>query len=118
MAVISFKCPNCDGELIFDPATQKYKCEYCISKFTQAELEKVAKEQGIEIQNTAGQKEAASAKESTLEQNTSAKNSKETLYPSSFFPMITGILPRRSRAAMRFPLSFRIRIETEPSITS
>ena len=29
MAVISFKCPNCDGELIFDPSTQKYKCEYC-----------------------------------------------------------------------------------------
>ena len=25
MAVISFKCPNCDGELIFDPETQKYK---------------------------------------------------------------------------------------------
>ncbi len=23
MAVISFKCPNCDGELIFDPSTQK-----------------------------------------------------------------------------------------------
>ncbi len=31
MAVISFKCPNCDGELIFDPSTQKYKCEYCNS---------------------------------------------------------------------------------------
>ena len=39
MAVISFKCPNCDGELIFDPKTQKYKCEYCGSKFTQAELD-------------------------------------------------------------------------------
>ena len=39
MAVISFKCPNCDGELIFDPETQKYKCEYCGSKFTQAELD-------------------------------------------------------------------------------
>ena len=37
MAVISFKCPNCDGELIFDPETQKYKCEYCGSKFTHAE---------------------------------------------------------------------------------
>ena len=33
MAVISFKCPNCDGELIFDPSTQKYKCEYCFSLF-------------------------------------------------------------------------------------
>lgn len=39
MAVISFKCPNCDGELIFDPATQKYKCEYCDSLFSQEELD-------------------------------------------------------------------------------
>lgn len=39
MAVISFKCPNCDGELIFDPATQKYKCEYCNSLFSQEELD-------------------------------------------------------------------------------
>lgn len=43
MAVISFKCPNCDGELIFDPETQKYKCEYCGSKFTQAELSAVVR---------------------------------------------------------------------------
>lgn len=39
MAVISFKCPNCDGELIFDPESQNYKCEYCGSKFTQEELD-------------------------------------------------------------------------------
>lgn len=39
MAVVSFKCPNCDGELIFDPATQNYKCEYCNSLFTQEELD-------------------------------------------------------------------------------
>lgn len=39
MAAISFKCPNCDGELIFDPATQKYKCEYCNSLFSQEELD-------------------------------------------------------------------------------
>lgn len=39
MAVISFKCPNCDGELIFDPSTQKYKCEYCNSLFSQEELD-------------------------------------------------------------------------------
>lgn len=39
MSVISFKCPNCDGELIFDPASGAYKCEYCGSKFTQEELD-------------------------------------------------------------------------------
>lgn len=39
MAVISFKCPNCDGELVFDPSTQKYKCPYCTSLFSQEELD-------------------------------------------------------------------------------
>jgi len=48
MAVISFKCPNCDGELIFDPATQKYKCEYCVSTFTQEELDEMTPEESTE----------------------------------------------------------------------
>lgn len=41
MAVVSYKCPNCDGELVFDPASQNYKCEYCISSFSLTELEKM-----------------------------------------------------------------------------
>lgn len=41
MAVISFKCPNCDGELIFEPSTQKYKCPYCMSLFSQEELDEM-----------------------------------------------------------------------------
>lgn len=40
MAVISYKCPNCGGDLRFDPAAQNYKCEYCASQFSQEELEK------------------------------------------------------------------------------
>ena len=48
MAVISFKCPNCDGELIFDPATGQYKCEYCISSFTQEELDSLKPEESTE----------------------------------------------------------------------
>ncbi len=40
MAAISFKCPNCGGDLRFDPATQKYKCAYCFSDFSQEELER------------------------------------------------------------------------------
>ncbi len=41
MATITFKCPNCGGGLQFDPASQKYKCEYCLSAFTQEELERL-----------------------------------------------------------------------------
>ncbi|WP_394916544.1 TFIIB-type zinc ribbon-containing protein [uncultured Robinsoniella sp.] len=38
MAVVSYKCPNCGGDLRFDPKTQKYKCEYCLSEFTEEVL--------------------------------------------------------------------------------
>lgn len=29
--------PNCGGDLQFDPALQKFRCEYCSSEFTQEE---------------------------------------------------------------------------------
>lgn len=41
MAVTILKCPNCGGELVFDPGQQKQKCEYCGSQFGQQELEKL-----------------------------------------------------------------------------
>lgn len=41
MATISYKCPACGGGLQFDPDSQKFKCEYCLSKFTEVELEAV-----------------------------------------------------------------------------
>lgn len=34
----TYKCPNCDGELLFDPATQRFLCEYCKSSFTEQDL--------------------------------------------------------------------------------
>lgn len=73
MAVISFKCPNCDGELIFDPATQKYKCEYCISIFTQEELDNMQREESTE-----GEVGASSAYEETeQERDTESANVNE-----------------------------------------
>lgn len=41
MAVISYKCPNCGGELSFDPESQKLKCEYCVSLFSKEEVEEL-----------------------------------------------------------------------------
>ena len=38
MSAITYKCPNCDGGLVFDPQSGTYACEYCLSKFTQEEL--------------------------------------------------------------------------------
>jgi len=40
MATATYKCPNCGGGLKFEPAIQKLKCEFCLSEFTSAEVEK------------------------------------------------------------------------------
>ena len=42
MAAITWKCPNCGGELVFDPAGQNYTCPFCNSAFTQKELDAMA----------------------------------------------------------------------------
>lgn len=72
MAVISLKCPNCDGELIFDPSTKKYKCEYCTSLFTQEELDAMnqmgtEEEQAEKTPAKGQQKETAEQEESVQE---------------------------------------------------
>ena len=41
MDVVQLKCPNCGGSIEFDPKTQKYLCEYCMSDFTQEEIEQI-----------------------------------------------------------------------------
>lgn len=51
MAIISYKCPNCDGELVFDPASAKYKCVYCASLFSQQELEAMKPAEATEREN-------------------------------------------------------------------
>ncbi len=65
MAVISYKCPNCDGELIFDPATQKYKCEYCTSLFSQEELDAMQPAKSSEVRA----EETAFSRQDTKEEN-------------------------------------------------
>jgi len=41
MPVLTYKCKNCSGELLFNPETQKFVCEYCNGSFTQSDLEKL-----------------------------------------------------------------------------
>lgn len=39
MSVLTYKCPHCGGDLQFDPESQNAKCEFCLSEFTESELE-------------------------------------------------------------------------------
>lgn len=48
MAAITYKCPNCGGGLIFEPETQRYRCEYCLSRFARAELGDSVSEEAVQ----------------------------------------------------------------------
>ncbi len=39
MAAMIFKCPNCGGDLRFAPEKQRFQCEYCLSEFSQEQME-------------------------------------------------------------------------------
>lgn len=54
MNTITYKCPNCDGGLVFEPKTQKFKCGYCLSEFTQEELAGLADMEEAENAEPAG----------------------------------------------------------------
>ena len=41
-----YKCPCCDGEIIFDSATQKMKCPYCENTFDAETLREYDEETG------------------------------------------------------------------------
>ncbi len=52
MPTFTYKCPNCDGGLIFDPETQRFECEYCNSLFTREQLESQPGDQNVGEEDT------------------------------------------------------------------
>ena len=42
--ITNYQCPSCGGPLHFDSATQKLKCDYCGSEFTNEEIEELYRE--------------------------------------------------------------------------
>lgn len=44
MATITYKCPNCGGDLRFHPQTQKFRCEYCLSEFDEEQMEELSRQ--------------------------------------------------------------------------
>lgn len=41
MDLVQYQCPNCGGSLEFDPQSQQFGCEWCMSKFTEEEIKSV-----------------------------------------------------------------------------
>lgn len=41
MAIRSYKCPSCGAGIEFKPALQKFKCDFCLSEYTEEEIAKI-----------------------------------------------------------------------------
>ena len=79
MSVVSYKCPNCDGELVFNPRTQKYRCEYCASAFSQEELNQMQPE-GAHQPRPESPSQTQQEPESQEQENTSSMEPEGNVY--------------------------------------
>jgi len=84
MDVIQYKCPNCGGDLKFDPASGKYSCEYCLSKFSQDELDK---QTNAKMKQTGGNAESAST--TNKASDSSIEDAKVYICPSCGATIVT-----------------------------
>lgn len=75
--ILTYKCPNCGGGLQFDPNTQKYKCEFCFSIFTQEELEELYPEDTKKQEET-GEQEGTKGPGDGEEQKDARKQKEDT----------------------------------------
>lgn len=74
MAVISFKCPNCDGELIFEPRKHRViNASTVDSKFTQAELDALQPAESEETDAGAADGSDEAEQETTEQQSPDTK---------------------------------------------
>lgn len=48
MTIKSYKCHNCGAGLSFKPELQKFKCDYCLSEYTEKEIKDLYKEKNKE----------------------------------------------------------------------
>lgn len=46
MGAITYKCPACGGELVFDPKSGQYRCPYCGSLYTQQQMDEMNPSEG------------------------------------------------------------------------
>ena len=67
MNTVQYKCPNCGGELVFNPEKQMFSCPYCASDFTEAEME-----ERYHTQNETAQKEADADAKTLKDENDEA----------------------------------------------
>lgn len=66
MAVYTYKCPGCDGELTFDPAKQLFVCDYCGGEYARSDLSDQDRQAEADTPPSAAQEEAAFIQQAAL----------------------------------------------------
>ncbi|WFA07976.1 hypothetical protein [Tissierella sp. Yu-01] len=46
MATTTYKCPGCGAGIHYKPEIKKFKCDYCLSEYTEEEFQKLNQEEG------------------------------------------------------------------------
>ena len=84
MAVLTYKCPNCDGPLTWNGQKEKFVCDYCQSAFTEAELIALApaQAQSETVDAEAGAAMAAEAAENGASAQAFNEDPKDTTKPA------------------------------------
>lgn len=80
MNIFTYKCPNCNAPLVFEPKDQKFHCDYCLGKFTEAEVtahEKKQRESGLSATETEApsigddqESQASKSRDESVKENT------------------------------------------------
>lgn len=89
MTVVSFKCPNCDGELVYDPETAKYKCEYCNSIFDQDVLSDMMPGEGQTKESTQENTQEQTGEQNREDEGTSKQSAVVYSCPSCGAQIVT-----------------------------
>lgn len=73
--IASYKCLNCGGSMVFEPASQRFVCEYCTSSFSNEEVQKAQHKSDAQVNESSSSASSASSSSSSFEQNDSSKSS-------------------------------------------
>ena len=69
--VISHKCPNCDGPLLFDPKEQDFHCEFCLSRFSESDIKDFEKQNAPQVHEEQDVTPEVDSTEPTYEESSS-----------------------------------------------
>ncbi|MBR2175766.1 MAG: hypothetical protein IJ861_02315 [Clostridia bacterium] len=77
MDVKQYKCPNCDGELKFEPDKQMFCCEFCRSEFTAEQVNQMLSQKREKAADEQRQTQQKQAPEKTAEEKREAQQRAE-----------------------------------------